>query len=417
MERKKEISKELLDELLQNYKDPEDLIGEGGLLKRLTKALLERVMATELTQELGYEKHDKEAIKGKNRRNGTTRKTVRSKHGEISLDIPRDRAGEYEPVMIKKHQRRFDGFDDLILSLYSRGVSTRDIRSHIEELYGIEVSADLVSSVTDGVQDLVREWQTRPLEGVYPIVYLDAIRVKIRHEGRVVNRCIFIAIGVTIEGIKETLGLWGAENEGAKFWLSILTEIKSRGVNDMFIACVDGLRGFSEAIEAIFPDTITQLCIVHQIRNSLKYVITRDKKALMADLKLIYTAATEEEALAALDAFEAKWGAKYPVIVRSWRTNWDKISPMFRFTHDIRKAIYTTNVIESLNYSLRKVTKTRAAFPNEEAAMKLLWLGIQNASKRWTRPIPEWGVSLNQFAIMFEGRMPGTKQNPNTQKF
>jgi putative transposase len=413
---KKGIRKELLDELLREYKNPEDLIGEEGLLKHLTKALLEKVMSTELTEELGYEKHDKEAIKGNNRRNGTTKKTVRSKHGEIELDIPRDRDNQYEPVMIKKHQRRFDGFDDLILSLYSRGVSTRDIRSHIEDLYGIEVSADLVSSVTDGVKDLVREWQTRPLDEVYPIVYLDAIRVKIRTEGTVKNRCIFIAIGVNFEGIKETLGLWSADNEGAKFWLSVLTEMRNRGVNDIFITCVDGLKGFSDAIEAVFPETITQLCIVHQIRNSLKYVTTRDKRVLMADLKLVYTAATEDEALAALDAFEAKWGTKYPVVVRSWRTNWTRISPMFRFNHDIRKAIYTTNVIESLNFSLRKVTKTRAAFPSEEAAMKLLWLGIQNASKRWTRPIPEWGVSMNQFAIMFEGRMPDTKQNPITQK-
>jgi len=408
-----EIKKEILDELMREYKNPEDLIGEEGLLKQLTKALLEKAMASELTQELGYEKHDKEAAKGKNRRNGTTKKTVRSKHGEIALDIPRDRDSEFEPVMIKKHQRRFDGFDDLILSLYSKGVSTRDIRSHIEELYGIDVSPDLVSSVTDGVQDLVREWQTRPLDEVYPIVYLDAIRVKIRMEGVVRNRCIFIAIGVNLQGVKETLGMWSAENEGAKFWLSVLTEIKNRGVRDIFIACVDGLKGFSEAIESIFPDTITQLCIVHQIRNSLKYVTSRDKKALMADLKLIYTAATEDEALAALDSFEATWGAKYPVIVRSWRTNWPKISPLFRFTHDIRKAIYAPNVIESLNYSLRKVTKTRAAFPNEDAAMKLLWLGIQNASKRWTRPIPEWGVSINQFSIMFEGRMPDTSTTQN----
>jgi putative transposase len=415
VEKKKEIRQELLEELLREYKNPEDLIGEEGLLKQLTKALLEKVMSTELTHELGYEKHDKEATKGKNRRNGTTKKTVRSKHGEIALDIPRDRDGEYEPVMIKKHQRRFDGFDDMILSLYARGVSTRDIRSHIQELYGIDVSADLVSSVTDGVKDLVREWQTRPLDEVYPIVYLDAIRVKIRHEGTVQNRCIFVAIGVNFEGKKETLGFWSAENEGAKFWLSVLTEMRNRGVNDFWIACVDGLKGFSEAIEAIFPQTITQLCIVHQIRASLRYVTSRDKKALMADLKLVYTAATEEEALAALDAFEAKWGAKYPIVVRSWRTNWPKISPMFRFTHEIRKAIYTTNVIESLNYSLRKVTKTRAAFPNEDAAMKLLWLGIQNAAKRWTRPIREWGVAMNQFTIMFEGRMPGNTQNPNTQ--
>jgi putative transposase len=408
-----EIRKEILDELMKDFKKPEDLIGEEGLLKQLTKALLEKAMATELTQELGYEKHDKEAAKGKNRRNGTTRKTVRSKHGQIALDIPRDRDNEFEPVMIKKHHRRFDGFDEMILSLYSKGVSTRDIRSHIEELYGIEISPDLVSAVTDGVQDLVREWQTRPLDRVYPIVYLDAIRVKIRMEGVVKNRCIYIAIGVNLQGKKETLGLWSAENEGAKFWLSVLTELRNRGVSDIFISCVDGLKGFSEAIESVFPDTITQLCIVHQIRNSLKYVTSRDKAALMADMKLIYTAATEQEALAALDAFEAKWGAKYQVIVRSWRTNWSKISPMFRFTSEIRKAIYTTNVIESLNYSLRKVTKTRAAFPSEEAAMKLLWLGIQNASKRWTRPIPEWGVSLNQLSIMFEGRMPDISNTQN----
>ncbi len=408
-----QIRKEILDELMRDFKKPEDLIGEEGLLKQLTKALLEKAMAAELTHELGYEKHDKEGAKGKNRRNGTTKKTVRSKHGQIELDIPRDRDSEFEPVMIKKHQRRFDGFDDMILSLYSKGMSTRDIRSHIEELYGIEISPDLVSAVTDGVQDLVREWQTRPLDEVYPIVYLDALRVKIRTEGVVRNRCIFIAIGVNMEGVKETLGLWSAENEGAKFWLSVLTELRNRGVRDIFIACVDGLKGFSEAIESIFPETITQLCIVHQIRNSLKYVTTRDKKVLMADLKLIYTAATEDEALAALDAFEAKWGAKYPVIVKSWRANWPKISPMFRFTHDIRKAIYTTNVIESLNYSLRKVTKTRAAFPNEDAAMKLLWLAIQNAAKRWTRPIPEWGVSLNQFSVIFDGRMPNKSITQN----
>jgi putative transposase len=412
------IRKELLDELLKEYRKPEDLIGEEGLLKQLTKALLEKVMETELTGELGYEKHDKEANKrGGNRRNGTSKKTVRSKHGQIDLDIPRDRDGEFEPVMIKKHQRRFDGFDDLILSLYAKGVSTRDIRSHIEELYGIEVSPDLVSSVTDGVQDLVREWQTRPLDELYPIVYLDALRVKIRIDGAVSNHCIYIAIGVNIDGKKETLGLWHSENEGAKFWLSVLTEMKNRGLRDIFIACVDGLKGFSEAIESVFPETITQLCIVHLIRQSLRYVTTRDRKAVMADLKLIYTASTEDEALAALDAFEAKWGKKYMTVVKTWRSNWYKISPMFRFTHEIRKAIYTTNAIESLNYSLRKITKTRAAFPSVDAAMKLLWLGIQNASRRWGRPISEWGLAMNQFAIMFEGRMrvPGMEEKPLTQ--
>jgi len=413
-----EIRKEILDELIRDYKNPEDLIGEQGLLKQLTKALLERAMESELTHELGYEKNDKSSLKENgNRRNGTSSKKVRSKHGEIELDIPRDRNSEFEPVLISKHQRRFDGFDDLILSLYSKGVSTRDIRSHIEEMYGVEVSPDLISTVTDNVQELVREWQTRPLDEVYPIVYLDALRVKIRHDGAVQNRCIYLAVGVNLEGRKEALGLWSAESEGAKFWLSVLTELRNRGVRDVFIACVDGLRGFTEAIESVFPDAITQLCIVHQIRNSLTYVSHKEKKAVAAALKPIYTAVTEEEALAALEEFSGRWDARYPVISRSWRANWQRISPMFRFSADIRRAIYTTNVIESLNYSLRKITKTRASFPTEEAAIKLLWLGLQNAAKKWTMPIRNWSLTMNQFAIIFGDRLPirGLNDNQFTQ--
>lgn len=413
-----EIRKEILDELIRDYKDPEDLIGEQGLLKQLTKALLERAMNAELTHELGYEKGDRSCLKeSSNRRNGTSRKRVRSKHGEVSLDVPRDRESEFEPVLIRKHQRRFDGFDDLILSLYAKGVSTRDIRSHIEEMYGIEVSADLISTVTDNIQEFVRQWQTRPLDAVYPIVYLDALRVKIRYEGVVQNRCIYLAIGVNLEGKKEALGLWSAAEEGARFWLSVLTELNNRGVRDIFIACVDGLKGFAEAIESIFPDTVTQLCIVHQIRRSLSFVAYKDRKEVADDLKLVYTAVTEEEALAALGSFAAKWDSKYPVISRSWHSNWPKISPMFRFPHDIRKAVYTTNVMESLNYSLRKVTKTRAAFPTEDAAVKLLWLGLQEASKKWTRPIPNWGLAMNQFAVIFGDRMPvpGIHENSKAQ--
>jgi putative transposase len=413
-----EIRKEILDELIRDYKNPEDLLGEQGLLKQLTKALLERAMESELTHELGYEKNDKSSLKENgNRRNGTSSKKVRSKHGEIELEIPRDRDSEFEPVLIGKHQRRFDGFDDLILSLYAKGVSTRDIRSHIEEMYGVEVSPDLISTVTDNVQELVREWQTRPLDEVYPIVYLDALRVKIRHDGAVQNRCIYLAVGVNLEGRKEALGLWAAESEGAKFWLSVLTELRNRGVRDVFIACVDGLRGFTEAIESVFPDAITQLCIVHQIRNSLTYVSHKEKKAVAAALKPVYTAVTEEEALAALEEFSGKWDARYPVISRSWRANWQRISPMFRFSADIRRAIYTTNVIESLNYSLRKITKTRASFPTEEAAIKLLWLGLQNAAKKWTMPIRNWSLTMNQFAIIFGDRLPirGLNDNQFTQ--
>lgn len=412
------ISKEVLDELIKDYKTPEDLLGENGLLKQLTKALLERAMEAELTHELGFEKNDKSSRKQTgNRRNGTSAKTVKSKHGEIELEIPRDRDSQFEPRIVKKHQRRFDGFDDLILSLYSRGLSTREIKSHIEEIYGVEVSPDLISSVTENITELVREWQTRPLDAVYPIVYLDALRVKIRIDGLVQNRCIYLAIGVNLEGRKETLGLWTAENEGAKFWLSVLTEINNRGIKDIFIACVDGLKGFTEAIESVFPQTITQVCIVHQIRNSLTYISYKDRKAVAADLKPIYTAVTEDEALFALEEFAEKWNAKYPIITKLWTANWQKISPMFSFPQEIRRAVYTTNVIESLNFSLRKITKTRAAFPTEEAALKLIWLGLQNIEKKWTMPIQNWSLAMNQFAIIFEGRMPipGLPENQITQ--
>lgn len=414
-----EIRKEVLDELIRDYKNPEDLLGENGLLKQLTKALLERAMAAELTHELGFAKNDKGVVKETaNRRNGTSQKTVRSKHGEIQLEIPRDREAEFEPVIIGKHQRRFDGFDDLILSLYSRGLSTREIRSHIEEIYGVEVSPDLVSTVTDNVSEMVKEWQTRPLEAVYPIVYLDALRVKVRVDKAVQNRCIYLAIGVNWEGRKETLGLWSAENEGAKFWLSVLSELQSRGVKDIFIACVDGLKGFTEAIESIFPETITQVCVVHQIRNSFSYSSYKDRKEIAADLKPIYTAVTEDQALFALEEFSEKWDSKYPIISKSWKSNWQRINPMFRFPKEIRRAIYTTNVIESLNFSLRKITKTRAAFPSEEAAIKLLWLGLRNIEKKWTMPIANWSLAMNQMAIIFEGRLPirGLSENSITQK-
>lgn len=402
-----EIKPEILDELIKGYKNPEDLLGENGLLKQLTKALLERAMAAELTHELGYEKHDKATDKQtSNRRNGSSPKAVSSKHGEMEIVVPRDRAGEFEPQIIKKHQRRFDGFDDLILSLYSRGLSTREIQSHIQEIYGVEVSPDLVSTVTSAVEEKVKEWQSRPLEAVYPILYLDALRVKIRVDGRVSNRCVYIAVGVNLDGKKETLGLWSSENEGAKFWLSVLTELQNRGARDILIACFDGLKGFPEAIETVFPKTMVQICIVHQIRNSLNFVSYKDLKVVAAELKPIYTAATAEEAVFQLEVFAEKWDKKYPLIAKSWRSNWSRIEPMFQFPAEIRRAIYTTNVIESLNMSLRKITKTRAAFPTEEAAFKLLWLGLQNIENKWTMPIRDWRLALQQFAIIFEGRLP-----------
>jgi putative transposase len=414
------IRKEILDELIKDYKDPEDLLGESGLLKELTKALLERAMESELTHDLGYEKNDKGSLKAtSNRRNGKSSKRVQSKHGEIELKVPRDREAEYEPQIVKKHQKRFDGFDDTIISLYTKGLSTREIRDHLEEIYGVEVSPALISSVTDSVMEDVRGWQERPLEAVYPIVYLDALRVKMRVDGTVTNRCVYIALGVNLSGKKEVLGLWSSENEGAKFWLSVLTELKNRGLEDIFIACVDGLKGFTEAIESVFPKTVTQLCIVHQIRNSLRYVASKDRKEVATDLKPIYKANKEDEALVNLEEFSEKWDSKYPIIAKSWRNNWQQIATMFQFSGEIRKAIYTTNAIESLNYSLRKITKTRASFPTEEAAFKLLWLGINKASKKWTMPIRNWPLALNQFAIKFEGRMliDGTNEFSITQNF
>lgn len=411
------IKKEILDELIKDYRNPEDLLGENGLLKQLTKQLLERAMQAELTHQLGYSKNEAAPLEQSNRRNGTSFKKVKSSNGELALEVPRDRAGEFEPVIIEKHRRRFDGFDDNIISLYSRGLSTRDIQAHLEEIYGVEVSPQLISTVTEEVQAEVVGWQNRPLSRLYLITYLDALRINIRKDGRVVKCAVYVAIGVNLLGRKECLGLWVSENEGAKFWLSVLTELKNRGLEDILIVCTDGLKGFPEAIEAVYPQAITQTCIVHQIRNSLAFVGFKERKEVAADLKPIYTAATVEEALTALELFAEKWDARYPLIAKSWRENWVRIEPMFNFTAEIRKAIYTTNAIESLNMSLRKIIKTRGSFPSDEACLKLLYLGLKNVAKKWTMPIPNWGLAMNQFAIMFEDRIQLAELHSFTQNF
>ena len=411
------IKKEILDELIKDYQNPEDLFGENGLLKQLTKQLLERAMQAELTHQLGYSKHETAPPDQMNRRNGTTSKKVKSSSGELEIEVPRDRTGEFEPLIIEKHQRHFNGFDDNIISLYSRGLSTRDIQAHLEEIYGVEVSPQLISSVTEEVQAEVIGWQNRPLARLYPIIYLDALRINIRQDGRVQKCAVYVAIGVNLLGRKECLGLWMSENEGAKFWLSVLTELKNRGVEDLLIVCTDGLKGFPEAIDAVYPKAVVQTCIVHQIRNSLAFVGYQERTAVAADLKPIYTAATVEEALFALEKFAEKWDARYPLIARSWRENWARIEPMFAFTAEIRKAIYTTNTIESLNMSLRKIIKTRGSFPSAEACFKLLYLGLKNVAKKWTMPIPNWGLAMNQFAIMFEDRIQLTELNQFTQNF
>jgi putative transposase len=402
------IDKELLDRLLADFKytSPEDLIGETGLLKQLTKGLLERALQAELTDHLGHEKHAPLVTVGGNARNGKSAKTIKGEFGKMPIEIPRDRDSSFEPLIIAKGQTRFSGFDDKIISLYARGMTTREIQGHLEEIYGVDVSPSLISSVTDAVADEVKIWQNRPLDAVYPIVYMDAVRIKVRDNGHVNNKAVYLALGVTMDGVKEVLGMWVAENEGAKFWLQVVTELQNRGVQDIFIACVDGLKGFPEAIETVFPRTQVQLCIVHMVRNSLKYVSWKQRKEVAADLKTIYQAATAEQAEIHLTEFEAKWDKTHLAISQSWRRNWEQIIPFFAYPPEIRKVIYTTNAIESLNMSLRKVTKNRGSFPNDAAMFKLLYLALNNIAKKWTMPIRDWRAALNRFTIIFEDRMP-----------
>jgi len=400
------INPKLIDELLANYQKPEDIIGEKGLLKQLTKALLERAMKAELTEHLGYDKHDSAGHNSGNSRNGVTTKTLKGDFGEMPLETPRDRQGTFEPKIIGKGQTRFTGFDDKIISMYSRGMSTREIQGHLQEIYQVEVSPTLISNVTDAVMEEVKAWQSRPLEAVYPIVYLDALVVKIRDSGHVRNRAIYVVIGVNLQGNKEVLGLWAGQAEGAKFWLQVLTELNNRGVSDIFIACIDGLTGFPEAIATVFPQADVQLCIVHQVRSSLNYVSWKQRKAVAADLRPIYTATTVEAAEQRLADFAVKWDAAYPTISQAWRRNWDHLKPFFAYPADIRKVIYTTNAVESLNMSLRKVIKTRGSFPTEEAAIKLLYLALTHIAKKWTMPVQDWKAALQRFAILHGDRVP-----------
>jgi len=399
------IRNDLIDELIKGYQKPEDIIGENGLLKQLSKAILERALNAEMTHHLGYEKHSLEGKGSGNSRNGLSRKTLITDDGPMEIDVPRDRNGEFEPQIIRKGQRRFSGFDDKILSMYARGMSVRDIQGHLKEIYNVDVSPDLISSVTDEIIDEMQEWQNRTLESVYPIVYFDALWLKIRDEGRVVNKAAYVALGIRQDGLKEILGIWLEKEEGAKFWLKVISEIQSRGVQDILIACVDGLKGFPEAVEAVFPKAFVQSCIVHMIRNSLKFVPWKERKAVAADLKPIYTAHSEEEALRALDAFSKTWNDTYPMIVNSWSSNWSRIRTLFDFPQAIRKIIYTTNAIESLNYQFRKVTKTRGTFPSDEAALKLLYMALKTISKKWTMTVTNWGAAINQMSIIFPERI------------
>ncbi len=398
-----EIIKELLKDVDFKKLTPEQITGQNGLIQQLTKKIVETAMNAEMTDHLGYEKN---SVSTGNYRNGKSSKKVITSNGEIEIEIPRDRNGEFNPQIIKKHQKRFDMFDDKIISMYARGMTTRDIQGHLEEIYGVEVSPDLISNVTNEIMKEVIEWQSRPLDPVYPIVYLDAIVIKGRTDGKVANKSVYTAIGINLQGKKEVLGLWISENEGAKFWLQVVTEIKNRGVEDIFIACMDGLKGFPDAVNAIFPQTRIQLCIVHMIRNSTKYVSWKEQKTICFDLKKIYTAPSEKSGLDALDEFAEKWDHKYPMISKSWKSNWENLNEFFAYPMDIRKAIYTTNAIESLNSSLRKVTQKRSAFPTDEAIFKVLYLALTKVEKKWTMPIRDWGAAMNQFAVYFGERVP-----------
>ena len=402
--KKHAISDELVAQLLGNYQKPEDLIGENGLLKQLTKLLVEKALEAEMAQHLGHDKHESVINPAGNTRNGKSRKTLKGDFGELPIEVPRDRLSTFEPQIIPKHQTRWTGFDEKILSLYARGMTVREIQSHLEEIYGAEVSPSLISSVTDAVAEEVKTWQSRPLDPVYPIVYLDCIHVKVR-EGAVRVKAVYLAIGVTMSGEKEVLGLWLSQTEGAKFWLQVVTELRNRGVQDIFIACVDGLKGFPEAIEAVFPQTTVQLCIVHMVRHSLNYVSWKRRPEVATDLKRIYQSATAEEAELRLGEFEAKWDDEYLPIGQSWRRNWPRLIPFFDYPPEIRKVIYTTNAIESVNMSLRKLTKNRGSVPSDEALLKLFYLALRNISKKWTMPIRDWKAALNRFTIEFGERI------------
>jgi putative transposase len=404
-EMRRKLPDELVDELLAGARTEDEVVGPGGLLSQLTKRLVERAMEVELTDHVGYERHQEPPGGVGNTRNGSTPKTLITEHGPVPIDTPRDRDGSFEPRIVRKRQRRFEGFDDKILALYSRGLSTRDIEAHLAEIYGVHVGRDLISRVTDAVMDDARAWQQRPLDDVYPVVFLDALVLKVREGGSVQRRACYLALGVAVDGDRDVLGMWFQETEGSKFWMQVLTDLKQRGVQDILICCVDGLKGFPEAIEAIFPQTVVQTCIVHLIRHSLKYVPRREREQVARDLKPIYTAIDADAAQTGLEAFDEQWGQRFPVITQAWLNSWEYVTPFLAFPPEVRRVIYTTNAIEALNRQLRKAVKTKGHFPNEDAARKLLYLAIQNAVPAWTRT-RNWTTALLAFKIHFGDRLP-----------
>lgn len=406
-ETKNEMVEKLLDQIDFRGLTKEEVLGKDGLIKALTKRVLERALEAEMDHHLGYEKHSNAGDCSGDSRNGHSSKKVIAENREVQIEVPRDRNGTFEPAVVGKYQKRTPLFNDQIISLYARGMTVREIKAHLEEIYGVEISAELVSRVTDAVVDDVAQWRNRPLDGSYPIVFLDTLRVYTRQDGKSVNKALYIALGVDWDGRKDVLGMWLAETEGAKFWAGVLTELRNRGVQDILIACTDGLTGFPDAIRAVFPDTRVQLCIVHMVRNSTKYVSYKDLKRVCADLKRIYGAPTEEAARGALEDFGGAWDAKYPMIRKSWESHWHDLSEFFNYPEPVRKAIYTTNAIESLNSQLRKVTKNRSTFSTDDAIYKIMYLAMKNVARKWTMSFQNWGQTVNQFSILFPDRVPG----------
>lgn len=405
--KEKDVIDLMLDQIDFHGMTAEELSGENGLLKQLTSRFYSRALEAEMDTHLGYKKNDNAGDNSGNSRNGYTSKTVILENNDtIDVQVPRDRNSTFEPVIIPKHEKRTPLFNDQIISMYSFGMSTRDIQRHLQQVYGVEVSAETISNITAAVMADVRDWQNRPLEKSYPILFLDALRVNSRQDGKNVNKALYVALAINWEGKKEVLGLWLANTEGAKFWMSVLTDIKNRGTEDILIACMDGLTGFPDAVKAIFPETHIQHCIVHMIRNSTKFVSYKDLKAVCRDLKEVYSAINAETGHEALEEFGKKWNDKYPMIQASWQRNWNNLTEFFNYPKDIRKAIYTTNTIDSLNFSLRKVTKNKSSFPDDDSIYKIMYLAIKNASTRWTMPIKDWALAVNQFAILFDGRVP-----------
>lgn len=403
MAKKQLIDKQTIRDLMKDgqLKDVKDI---QSLLKEQFKDIMQEMLEAELDHELGYSKYDYKNKETDNSRNGSRPKTVRSDYGDIELDIPRDRNGEFEPIIVKKNQRDVSSIDDQVMSMYAKGMTVRDIQQHLESLYGIDVSPTMISQITEKIMPTIKEWQQRPLQEVYAHLVLDAIHYKVRQDGRIVNKAVYIILGINLDGLKEVLGMWVGENETSKFWLKVITDLQQRGVKDILIASIDGLNGFKEAIQAVYPDTQIQRCIVHMIRNSTKYLSYKDRKSFVADLKPVYQAVNEEAALIALDSLEAKWGEKYYIAIKPWKDHWEEVSTMFEYPAEIRRLIYTTNAIESFNRQLRKVTKAKSSFPTDDSLLKMLYLAMMDITKKWTMKVRDWGKIINQLAIHFEGR-------------